>query len=795
MRTLPQDLRYALRQMRKAPGFTLTAVLTLALGMGATTAIFSLIQGALRLPFPQAERLISIKNKYPTASYIAVSWPDFQEWKRQNTSFSQLVSVTYGRNTYTGNSGPVSLYVSRISNGFFSVFGLKPIVGRGFLPNEEQKGASLVCVLSEHFWMQEFGGSQAVLGRAVVLEGKSYVVVGVVPDMVPSFFREAQVWLPLEAAPPYEQHGTNYLYVTGLLKPGVSIRQAQSDLSVIQSQIDKQFPANKHGIELQPLGQTLFGDVRPVMMILLTAVGFILLIACVNLANMMLARASGRMREFGIRQALGASHRRLVRQSLTESGLFALAGGLLGLAIAFSLTRIPMRAWPTFLAAPSDVHLSAGVLLFAGALVVLTTLIFGSAPAVQIVRQSAKAAVQQDMRTMTESREQRAVRSGLMVVEIAFATLLIGGAIGMAVYFARLLHTDPGVRTDHALSIDVSLSSIRYAAGDDQRRFFRTLQERLAALPGVDSAGGVSAPPFSGNAPSSGYFYEGGPPQDPDHMEFADFYYATPGYFKTMGVPLLRGRLLTERDTNGNPKVAMINQSMAAKLWPGQSAVGKRLHIVDDEWKEIVGVVGDVRGAGVAQPAGEQVYLALEQYPSLSLTMVLHTKGEPLESAEAAKQVVHAIDPGVLISHVAPVEALASQSVAGQSTSTALIGGLGVMALLLASIGVYGVMAYAVSRREREFGVRMALGAQRYQIYSMLLKSTGGLVGVGLLLGGLLSIPFNGWMRNLLGGTEGFSPIVLVGTAILLGGVALIATLIPSHRAASIDPMKALRTE
>ena len=454
-----------------------------------------------------------------------------------------------------------------------------------------------------------------------------------------------------------------------------------------------------------------------------------------------------------------------------------------------------MKAWPIFLTAPSDVHLSADVLLFTGVLVILTTVVFGSVPALQLVRHSAKSAVQQDMRTMTESRDQRTVRSGLIVVEFAFATLLVGAAIGMTFYFARLLHTDPGVRTDHVLSMNVSLSPSRYAKDDDQRRFFHTLQGNLAVLPGVISAGGTSAPPFSGSAQSGSYVYEGGPTQDSDHMEFADTYYVTPGFLKTMAVPLLHGRHFTESDTKGTPKVAIINQSMAAKLWPSQSAVGKRLQIADGKWKEIVGVVGDVRGGGVAQPVGNQVYLSTEQYPTLSLTMVLHTKGEPLELAEAAKQAARAIDPDTLISNVTPVEALSSRSIAGESTSTALIGVLGLMALLLASIGVYGVMSYAVSRREREFGVRMALGAQRYQIYLMLLKSTGALVGIGLLLGGLLAIPLSNWMKNLLGETEGFSPIVLVGTAILLGSVALIATLIPSRRAASVDPIQALKAE
>jgi putative ABC transport system permease protein len=796
MQTLFQDLHYATRQLRKAPGFTLTAVLTLALGMGATTAIFSLIQGALRLPFPHASQLVSIKNQYPTASYLSVSYPDFQDWKRLNQSFIQLVAISPGRKSYTSAREPVSLNVSYISDGFFSVFGLKPLAGRGFLPSEEQKGAAPVVVLSESFWLEEFGRSQTALGRSIVLNGASYTIVGVVPDMSPSFFRKAQVWVPLEAAPPYDQHGTNYLIATGLLKPGVSMKQAQSDMSTVQSQIDKQFPGNKHGVLLQPLEQSLFGDVRPVMLVLLAAVSFILLIACVNLANMMLARATDRMREFGIRQALGASPWRLVQQSLVESGLLALTGGLLGLALAVAVTRIPVAAWPKFLVAPANVHLSLTVLLFTAALVILTSLVFGAAPALQIVRHSARATVRQDARTMSESREQRFLRSGLMVAEIAFATLLVGGAFGTALYFARLLHTDPGLRTANVLSMDIPLSPTRYPDPVSQQRFFNTLRQNLSAMPGVESAGGVSVPPFSGNAESGDYSYDGGPAPDPAHMDFSDIYYVTPGYLDTMQVTLLYGRLFTEHDTSSSPKVIVINQSMAAKLWPHQRAIGKRIRIASDGiLKQVIGVVGDVRGAGVAQPAGLQVYLSADQYPRSSLTMVMRTREEPLALAEAARQAVHVIDAGQLVSNVTSVEALASQSVAGQTTSTALIGALGALALLLATIGVYGVTSYGVSRREQEFGIRLALGAQRSQIFSMLLQSTGWLVGLGIVAGILLAIPLNGWMRTLLGGTVEFRPIAFLGTALLLGTVALLATLVPARRAAQVEPMQAIRTE
>lgn len=398
---------------------------------------------------------------------------------------------------------------------------------------------------------------------------------------------------------------------------------------------------------------------------------------------------------------------------------------------------------------------------------------------------------------MSDSRKQRALRSVLMVAEMAFSTLLVGGALHMTTYFVRLLHTDPGVRVDHVLSMGISLSPRRYPQDSDQQRFFSTLRERLNTLPGAESSGGVSTPPFSGSAQNPNYIYEGGPQADPSHMEFADTYFVTPGYLETMKVTLLRGRLFTERDTGNTPKVVMINQSMAKKLWSNQNPIGKHIKIRGNDWQEVVGIVGDVRDAGVAKPAGMQVYLPGLQYQASAgdLTVVLRTRGNPLELAEAAKQTVHGIDPGQVVSNITPLEALAAQSVAGQYTATVLIGAFGVLALLLASVGVYGVMAYAVSRRQFEFGIRLAMGAQRHQIIAMLLGSTARMVGLGILAGTLLSIPLNGWMRSLVGRTQQLHPATFAGTALIVTVVALLATVIPARRAASVNPMKALRSE
>ena len=797
LESLWRDVRYALRQLRMSPGFTITAVLTLALGMGATTAIFSLIHSALRLPFPDASRLVSVKNVYPTASYLSDSYPDFVAWRDRNQTFERLAAVFTGnQETYLSSQGPVLLRTPYVSLDFFSLFGLRPIAGRAFSADDERKGASPVCILSENFWKGQFGGSRSVLGRTLTLSGRNYVVIGVLPNMTPSFFRKAEVWLPLDARPPYDQHGTNYLYVTGLLKPGVSVQKAQNDLELIQQQINKQFPENAHAVELQLLSKTFFGNLRPVMLVLLAAVGFILLIACVNLANMMLARSAERMREFGVRQALGASPLRLLRQSFTESALLATLGGVAGLVLAGLLIRIPVHAWPSYLEAPRDVHLNAGILLFSVLLVAVTSLLFGAAPAFQVLRFAGKATAHQDMRTMSESREQRLMRSGLMVVEIAFATLLVGGALSMTLYFTRLLLINPGINPKHVLSMTVVLPTMQYKTDEAQRGFFDALQQELARLPGVTSVGGVDSPPYSGDDSSSSYTYENGPPFNSSRLMFADGYFVTPGYLHTMQVPLLYGRWFTHDDTTKSAKVVVINKSLADRLWPRQTALGKWINIGLGTGKQLViGVVDDVRHSGVAEPADDQVYFSAGQYPRSSLVILIRTQGDPVALTNAARQTARAINPNVLITAMAPVTALAMQSVGEQSTATALMGMLGLLALLLASVGVYGVIAYAVSRREREFGIRMALGSRRGQIFALLLRSTLQLVAFGLGLGMLLTFPLNGWMRSLLGNGEGFYPSAMAGTAILLGVVALIAAIIPARRAASVDPMRALRAE
>jgi putative ABC transport system permease protein len=794
MWSLRQDLHFALRQMRKSPGFTLIAVVTLALGIGANTAIFLVLHGTLRLPFPHADQLVTVRNTYPGSEETPGSLPDFRDWRSQAKSFSKLVAIAPTRMTYLGKHEPMRIAAAYASDGFLPTFGLSPVLGRGFLSSEQQKGATPVYVLSAEFWKSEFAADPAVLGTTITLNGRAGTVVGVVPRMIPSFYYEPQVWMPLEAAPPYDAHGTNYLNIVGRLNDGVSLATARSELAVIQGQIDKQFPMNAHGVSLRPLAQVMFGDIRSVTLIVLAAVGFILLIACLNLANMLLARATDRMREFAIRNALGASMRRLLQQTITESLLLALLGGALGLVCAVAITRLPVAVWPKFLLRPDQVTLDATVILFTAGLAVLTGLFFGIIPALYVLRENFFAATREG-RTLTETRGQGVTRSVLMVTEIALATLLVTGALSMARYFTQLMHSDPGINADHVLSMNVSLSSTGYAKEDQQRQFFQQLVDRLRTLPGVTAVAASSAAPFDGGSQSSDFEYEGQPEKSSRQMPFAADYFVSPQYFETMQVPLMQGRSFNLHDRARAPKVIIINRTMADALWPGQNAIGKWIKALDGDSRQVIGVFGDVHASGVSQPAGFQLYFSALQEPAKDMTLLIRTTTEPLSLAEAAKQTVYGIDPQQAVSNVTSADQLASDSIAAQRVSTALSGSLGGLALLLASIGVYGVMAYSVSRREREFGIRMAMGARPRDILSLLMRRSGVLVLLGVAAGVALTIPLGRWLSALLAGSHNFEALTIAASGILLAGVAMLATYLPARRAASVQPMTALRTE
>jgi predicted permease len=793
MQILLQDIRYALRQLRKSPGFTLVAVLTLALGIGANTAIYSIIHGALRLPYPNSDRLLAIQNVYEHGKYFSASYPDFDTWRQQSKTLSQVVATAFWRMTWTGHSNPESLRIAMVSQGYFSMFGLQPVAGRTFLPAEHQKGAPQVCVFSEDFWRQELGSDPSVIGRPINLDGKAYTVVGVAPALVNNV-EPAQVWIPLEPAPPFDQHGTNYLLTTGLMRPGVTQNEALAELRGIQAQIDKQFPDNKHGIELYPLSEAVFGDLRSILLMLQAAVGFILLIACVNLANTLLARAANRAREFAVRRALGASPWRMIQQTLTESLLLSITGAAAGLLFAEALTHIPIAAWPKNFIRPSDVHLDGMILTFTTLLAIGTGVLFGLIPALRILKQDDKDALQQG-RTVTESREQNRTRAALVIAEIALSMLLVAGALNMAFYFMSLLRTDTGMNPENTLAMTVSLSPAQYSKPDDRRHFLNQLLDKLSAVPGATHAAGSSDIPFREPNSNGSFTYDNQPESSSRNNPFADMVGVTPGYFTALETPLLEGRDFTRQDGPDAQKVVIINRTMARKLWPGQNPIGKSIHCCEKDGNyTVIGVVSDVHFAGPASPVNYTIYTSTDQEPVSGFTVILGTRGNPMALANLARAAVASVDPNQAVSNITSLDAAAAESIAPQRTSTTITAILGSLALLLASIGVYGVTAYSVSRREREFGIRMALGANRGSILKVVFAGVLRLTLAGMLIGAALALALRVWIQSLLG-ANGTSPYALLIAALLLCAVAALATLVPARHAMGVEPMQALRTE
>jgi putative ABC transport system permease protein len=766
--------------------------LTLALGVGPTTALFAIIHGSLRLSYPNASQLVVIKNTYSTGSYLSVSLPDFDTWRRETPSFAQLVAFFPSRKTYVGKNEPYRLSATAISRDFFSVFGVRPVLGRDFSVSDQRTGALAACILDEGFWNQEFGRDKAVLGRGIILDDVTYTIVGVAPRLRPTLIREPAIWIPLEAAPPWTQHGTNYLVAVGRLSSGAGIRQATADLTVVQNRIDSAFPGNKHGIEVEPLAEALFGNMRRILLVILAAVAFVLLIACVNIASMLFARGADRKQEFTVRHMLGATPIRLLRQNTVESLCLSLAGCGLGLGLAFLLLRIPISAWPKFLEAPSQIHLDIELLLAVLGLILLTTVIFGAVPTLQTLRQNLRAATAGGR--STDSREDRIVRSILLVGEIGFATLLVAGALSMTMRFMQLLRTDPGMNPDHVLTMAIPLSPTRYADDDSQRRFFDTLLDRLRTLPGVKGVAGTSETPFDGLAETSDFEYDDETSGLKSQLPFAENYFVTPGYFQVVQTPILSGRTFTFADNRHAPLVAIVNERMAKRLWPGKQAVGRKIKF-GGSWHQVVGVAGDVHSAGVSGAVPLQIYLTTEQHPSNSLTMLVRTEIAPLDLSEAAKRAVYQIDRLQPVSNVAQMDELASQSIAGENTTTKVTVALGALAMLLASIGVYGVTAYSVSRRWREFGVRMALGAQRSDILTLLMTELGALVASGIVLGGLLALIVGGWVSTQSAGSVRISATAFVPAAASLGILACVAALIPVRRATSVNPMEFLKSQ
>jgi putative ABC transport system permease protein len=804
---LLQDVRYGLRILVKNPRFTAVAVLTLALGSGANTAIFSVVNTVLLrpLPYKDADRLVTVWGRDRARGYDTdlVSPLDFADWRAQNHLFSSMAASTDVQYTLTGVGEPAVIVAYSFSADFFHVLGVAPLLGRTFLPEDEQPGRNNVAVLSYSLWQSRFGGRQDLVGKNISLDGAPYTVVGIMPPgfQYPTF---TQLWTPLtilnEAA---NDRAYRYLRVMARLKPGVTIRQAQIEMNAIARRLALEYPKtnkDEDATNIISLRQMLSGDIRPALLVLACAVGFVLLIACANVANLLLARAAGRQKEVAVRAALGASRSRLVRQLLTESVLLGVAGGALGFLLAFWCVGALLPMFPPTLFNISIPHLDkipidGWVLGFALSVSLLTGVIFGLVPALQAGRANTNESLKESSRSLTGSAQDRRFRSALVVAEVALSVMLLAAAGLTLKSFLHLLGSNLGFNPQNVLTMRVLLPSYRYKEDAQQLAFSNQALERIRSLPGVQSAGTVTFLPLSGWWGSRQVRLAGqsaGPTQPPSVLWSS----VTPVYFQALSIPLLSGRLFTDQDTRGARAVAIVSKSLALQLAPNADPVGKQIDVEGLKGTiEVVGVVGDVHQLGITSELTAEVYLPFAQDPTPLICFAIRTASDPLNLAKAAERAVWAVDKDQSIGYIMRMDELASESLAPQRVVTLLLGSFAAMALLLAALGIYAVIAYSVAQRTHEIGIRMALGARPTDILKLVVGQGLGLALAGGALGLAGSFGLTRFLSSLLCGVRPSDPLVFVAVSALLAGVALLASFIPARRATKVDPMVALRYE
>ncbi len=797
METFFQDVRFAVRGLRSNRGFTAVAVVTLALGIAMNTAVFSIVDAvALRLPVQDPQRLVVLANSYSDSDLTPTSLPDFLEWRTQNHSFTQLVGGFRSSFNYTGGKEPERIRGSYFSRDYFAALGKQPLLGRSPLAQEHVKGGAQVCLISEGFWRRDFGSDPGILGHSLTLDGTAYSVVGVVPasPLEMNAPRPSEVWIPLEARPPYENHGTNYLQVLGRLNPGVTPASASSEIRVVQDRINAQFPSNKHDVVLLALTDVLLGDTRPVLQILLVAVGLVLLIACANVANLLLARGTGRIKEFAVREALGATRWRLVRQLLSESLLLGVVALAMAAILTRGITQIFLGFWPIALSTPQIV-LDWRVATFAAAISLAAVLLFGLAPALLASPLNPGLAMKETSAQTTAAGGQGRLRSIFVASEIALALVLVIASVLTLRSFNRLLHTNLGFNPENLLTARIGLPDSRYSPAAGQR-FFKELLLRAGSLPGVQSVAASAYVPL-GEGGQTGDFTVVGRPSRESQGPFAEEHFVTDSYFNTLQIPLLHGRLFNEVDHQASPKVVVINDDLARKIWPGQDPIGKRIQVLGrpDDWSQVIGVVGDIKADGLNTPPAMQIYLSTEQYPVTDMYVVVRAAADAGNLLPSLKRVVFEMDSQQPISNVAFMDQLLSRSLSGSRSSTFLLGIFAALAMLLAAIGIYAVMAYSVSQRVREIGIRMALGASPWKICGMMMAASMRVCGLGLGVGLVIALGVTRFLHSQLVGIGATDATTFASAVVLLSGAALVACYFPARRAAKVDPMVALRYE
>jgi predicted permease len=812
METLLQDIRYALRILRRSPGFTFVAVIALALGIGATTAIFSVVDAVILKPLPYQDpgRLVQVWIRLAgigipgDRSYVSA--PEFMDLQ-QNRSFTQIAAID--GQSYNINIGgtPERIQAAVVSAGFFSLLGVQAQLGRVFLPEEGRAGHDRVVLLSDGFWRRRYGSGRAVLGRKLVMNGQSNQIVGVLP---PGFQlpREAEVWTPLvfaaaDLAP--GNRGNHTLEAIARIKPGLGIEQARAEMAAISRRIVEQNPAALYksynfGVLLVPLLDQQIGDIKIALWVMLGAVGLVLLIACGNVANLLLARASARQREIAVRQALGVGRWRLTRQLLTESVLLAVAGGAAGLALAGGGLRLLIAAAATSFPRVAETRMDIRVLLFALVVSLGTGILFGLAPAFQSVRRTTYDTLKEGGRGGVGGGSKR-LRAALVVGELALSLALLAGSGLLIRSFLRLQDVDAGFRPDGVLTMRVSLPGQKYAKLEQTDAFYRELLDRVRQLPGVDAAGAVTGLPLTSSGASGTTTIDTRAVPEKDTTPEADQRPVMPGYFEAMGIPLLHGRYFDRRDTATAAPVAIVDEALANAYWPHRDPIGQRIKdgLAPSKlpWRTVVGVVRHVRYRTLESPSRVEFYwpYAQSSYDVGPLSLAIHTAADPRLLANAVQKEVAALDPDQPVYSIRTMHELMSESVARRRLSMFLLAIFGGVALLLAAVGIYGVMSYSVSQRAHEMGIRMALGARGANILWLVLSQSLWLTGAGLLIGLAGSLLLTRLLSTLLFDVKATDPLTYLLVALFLATVAQLASFLPAWRAATIDPVTALRQE
>jgi putative ABC transport system permease protein len=814
MESFRQDVRYGLRSLRKNPGFTIVAALTLALGIGANTAIFSVVNAVLlrQLPFHEPERLVHLESRRPEGPLMPFNIPDFMDYREQSRAVEQIAAYAGASVNLTGRGEAERLQGLRVSANFFQTLGVSASAGRLLEPEDDIPGHARAAVISYGFWQRRFGGDTNLIGQPLNLNGLSYTVVGVLPRHFLIWTRDIDVVIPMvpDADPWRNNRGSvSFLFMLGRLKPGVLQAQAETELTAIALRLKQQFPeanSQKTGVMMQPLADRLVGSFRLSLWVLLGAVGAVLLIACANLANLWLVQASTRHREMAVRTALGASRTRLIRQLLTESVLIAALGGVLGLALAAWGVRVLVAMSPANLPRANEIGLDARVLLFTAFVSILAGLLSGLTPALQVSRGDLNEALREGGRGSSDSRKHGRTRNLLVAAEVALSLMLLAGAGLFLKSFMRLEAVRPGFSTDRVLALRLSLPKNRYKKPEDIFTFQEKLRPRLEGLPGVQSVGVISALPMSGVWASVDFQVVGRPAESPDKLPDAQYRAATPGYMRTMGIPLLTGRDFNEHDNAAGAQVILINEEFARRYWPNASPVGAHIKHDDSngEWHEaeIVGVVGNVKHLGLEDEASLDVYVPFEQIPqSVTFWMannqfwLLHTATEPMSLADAARREIRGVDADVATTSTRTMEQYLATSIAPRRFNLFLLGVFAVAAVLLAAAGIFGVISFAVARRTHEIGIRMALGAQPGDVFRLIVGESLRVAGIGIAVGLAGALALTRVLTGLLFGVSATDPAVFACVAAVLGGVALFAAALPARRATRVDAIVALHYE